>query len=112
MRRSIGAQGARKLKRGKHAANKGQNKMNSDKWNGSPCPYDPDNFWIDDETGERVDAETGARIPASVMRRAPDLLAALKAIARRIDLASGSPTWTAKDHDALLALIAKAEGAQ
>jgi hypothetical protein len=22
-------------------------------WSGSPCPDDPDNFWIDDATGER-----------------------------------------------------------
>lgn len=25
-------------------------------WSGSPCPIDPDNFWIDDVTGERVPA--------------------------------------------------------
>lgn len=30
-------------------------------WSGSPCPADPDNFWIDDETGERVNAATGER---------------------------------------------------
>ena len=30
-------------------------------WNGSPCPLDPDSFWVDDETGERVNAETGER---------------------------------------------------
>jgi hypothetical protein len=30
-------------------------------WTGSPCPIDPDNFWIDDFTGERVNAETGER---------------------------------------------------
>jgi hypothetical protein len=30
-------------------------------WSGSPDPTDPDNFWIDDETGERVSAETGER---------------------------------------------------
>ena len=30
-------------------------------WSGSPCPIDPDNFWIDDETGERVNATTGER---------------------------------------------------
>lgn len=32
-------------------------------WTGSPCPRDPDNFWIDDATGERVCAATGARTP-------------------------------------------------
>lgn len=32
-------------------------------WSGSPCPADPDNFWIDDATGERVDARTGERSP-------------------------------------------------
>lgn len=25
-------------------------------WSGSPCPVDPDNYWIDDATGERVAA--------------------------------------------------------
>jgi hypothetical protein len=28
-------------------------------WSGSPCPDDPDNYWIDDETGERVPAPEG-----------------------------------------------------
>jgi hypothetical protein len=32
-------------------------------WSGSPCPLDPDNFWMDDDTGERVDARTGERRP-------------------------------------------------
>lgn len=32
-------------------------------WAGSPCPIDPDNYWIDDVTGERVDALTGERTP-------------------------------------------------
>lgn len=26
-------------------------------WSGSPDPADPDNFWIDDETGERIAAQ-------------------------------------------------------
>ena len=30
-------------------------------WNGSQCPIDPDNFWIDDDTGERVNAISGER---------------------------------------------------
>ena len=30
-------------------------------WSGSPDPSDPDNFWIDDVTGERVNAKTGER---------------------------------------------------
>jgi hypothetical protein len=30
-------------------------------WSGSPDPADPDNFWIDDDTGERVNAVTGER---------------------------------------------------
>ena len=25
-------------------------------WSGSQCPRDPDNYWIDDETGERRSA--------------------------------------------------------
>lgn len=33
-------------------------------WRGSPDPTDPDNFWIDDDTGERVNAHTGERAPA------------------------------------------------
>ena len=30
-------------------------------WSGHPDPNDPDNFWIDDKTGERVNADTGER---------------------------------------------------
>ena len=30
-------------------------------WSGSQDPEDPDNFWIDDVTGERVSAHTGER---------------------------------------------------
>jgi hypothetical protein len=30
-------------------------------WSGSLCPIDPDNYWIDDKTGERVNAVTGER---------------------------------------------------
>jgi hypothetical protein len=30
-------------------------------WSGSPDPNDPDNYWIDDKTGERVNAKTGER---------------------------------------------------
>lgn len=33
----------------------------SKEWSGSPCPIDPDNYWIDDKTGERVSATTGKR---------------------------------------------------
>ncbi len=32
-----------------------------EEWSGTPDPKDPDNFWIDDETGERVNAKTGER---------------------------------------------------
>jgi hypothetical protein len=30
-------------------------------WSGTPCPDDPDNCWIDDETGEHVNAIDGTR---------------------------------------------------
>ncbi len=30
--------------------------MKPNEWSGFPCPDDPDNFWIDDETGERIEA--------------------------------------------------------
>jgi hypothetical protein len=30
-------------------------------WSGHPDPSDPDNYWIDDATGERVNALTGER---------------------------------------------------
>jgi hypothetical protein len=33
-------------------------------WSGRPDPSDPDNFWIDDATGERVNAATGKRTKA------------------------------------------------
>lgn len=32
-------------------------------WSGHPDPDDPDHFWIDDVTGERVNATTGEREP-------------------------------------------------
>jgi hypothetical protein len=28
----------------------------TEEWSGSPCPLDPDNFWINDATGERIPA--------------------------------------------------------
>jgi hypothetical protein len=37
--------------------------MKQHEWSGSLCPIDPDNFWIDDDTGERVNATTGERTP-------------------------------------------------
>jgi hypothetical protein len=43
-------------------------------WSGSPDPADPDNFWIDDATGERVNAETGER---SQVEEQPDGLVEL-----------------------------------
>lgn len=54
-------------------------------WSGTPCPYDPDNYWIDDNTGERVAAAGGRRMSASDVARAcnahDDLVAALESIA-------------------------------
>ena len=41
-------------------------------WSGSPCRLDPDNFWVDDETSERVSAATGKRSPYTARQR--DLL--------------------------------------
>ena len=35
--------------------------MEEEEWSGYPDPNDPDNFWIDDETGEHVNAESGER---------------------------------------------------
>lgn len=32
-------------------------------WSGPPDPSDPDNFWIDEGTNERVNAATGERTP-------------------------------------------------
>jgi hypothetical protein len=39
-------------------------------WSGSPCPLDPDNYWVDDETGERVNAITGERTQYTPEQRA------------------------------------------
>jgi hypothetical protein len=33
----------------------------AEEWSGSPDPADPDNFWLDDATGERICALTGER---------------------------------------------------
>jgi hypothetical protein len=35
-------------------------------WSGYPDPADPDNYWIDDVTGERVCANTGQRFATNV----------------------------------------------
>ena len=40
------------------------NTVPDDDWSGSLDPSDPDNFWIDDATGERVNAHTGERSKA------------------------------------------------
>lgn len=55
---------------------------NSKEWSGSPCPKDPDNFWIDDETDERVDAHSGARMaPAGdIEKRREAVLRAARAL--------------------------------
>lgn len=45
----------------KHTAGTAAGARKLKEWSGSPCPIDPDNFWIDDETGERVNATTGER---------------------------------------------------
>jgi hypothetical protein len=47
---------------------------------------------------------------AHLIAAAPDLLLELKWIAGRIDRTSGSPNFTAEEHDRVLAAIAKAEG--
>ena len=42
----------------------GYHKTPCSEWSGSPDPSDPDNFWIDDTTKERVNAKTGERTTA------------------------------------------------
>ena len=37
-------------------------------WSGTPDPSDPDNFWVDDKTEERVNAETGERTTEALER--------------------------------------------
>lgn len=41
--------------------------MNNE-WSGSPAPEAPDEWWVDDETGEYVSAETGERMTADAAR--------------------------------------------
>jgi hypothetical protein len=40
---------------------KSQREPFMNEWSGYPDPRDPDNYWIDDKTGERVNAWTGER---------------------------------------------------
>jgi len=40
----------------------------------------------------------------------PEMVAALALIAKRIDKASGSPKFSAAEHDRIVALLAKARG--
>lgn len=35
--------------------------MSEHEWNGSPAPEAPDDWWVDDATGERVCASCGRR---------------------------------------------------
>ena len=41
--------------------------MNNE-WSGSPAPEAPDEWWVDDVTGEYVSAETGERMSADEAR--------------------------------------------
>lgn len=38
-------------------------------WSGSSDPTDPDNFWIDDETGDRICAKTGERTHSTTTKQ-------------------------------------------
>jgi len=55
------------------------------------------------ENIERDGTETGR-----LLALAPELYAALRAIAERIDAGHGSATWTAREHSALEALLTRA----
>lgn len=46
-----------------HRISNGKKTVEPTEWGGSPDPLDPDNYWIDDQTGERIDAKTGERSP-------------------------------------------------
>lgn len=65
--KSVGEQGPVKImdERGAHPENLNRaviiQKQLGKEWSGHPDPRDPDNFWIDDKTGERVNAATGER---------------------------------------------------
>lgn len=39
-------------------------------WNASQAPEAPDDWWIDDETGEYINATSGERMSAEVARAA------------------------------------------
>ena len=43
-------------------------------WSGYPDPHDPDHYWIDDVTGERVNAHTGERSDPGPVSRTPCLI--------------------------------------
>ena len=51
----------RAVLRGEYKKLADQLEAHSKEWSGYPDPKDPDNFWIDDKTGERVNARTGKR---------------------------------------------------
>jgi hypothetical protein len=56
---------------------------NATEWPGYPDSKNPDNFWIDADTGERVCVKTGKRTPRNVIH------AALLANARRKESSNG-----------------------
>jgi uncharacterized protein YxjI len=41
--------------------------QNTTQWSGAPWQGDPDNYWVDDETGELVRASDGSRITVGEM---------------------------------------------
>lgn len=41
-------------------------------WSGHTCPKDPDNYWVDDATGERVNATTNERSTFADYHRFPE----------------------------------------
>ena len=44
-------------------------KQETREWEADLCAVDPDNFWIDRDTHERVNAETGERAPSTAKQR-------------------------------------------
>jgi len=42
--------------------------LEQDEWDGSPAPEAPDDYWVDDDTGEYIDARTGERMSADEAR--------------------------------------------
>lgn len=85
-----------------------KSKHTPSEWSGSPCPVDPDNFWICDATGERVHAVAYTQAEARLIAEAPAMLEALRDLIAWDDAASDAAPFYDWDRFHVLTTEARA----